>query len=357
MTRREISLLPLSALATAQPATPPRLGLNTYCLRALRWHDAQLLDYAASLKLDAVFLQDSLDPQAKDPAHWPQVKAHAERLGLHLETGGSSMYPRNNDAAGVAASIETLLHNIRRAAAMGSPLVRALVAGDRYALPRLPMEQIQETVLQILRAARSEALDRNVKIAIEVHKDLQAWEHRELIVAAGKDYVGTYLDTGNPPFVAEDPLLTLETLGEFALTVHLRDSVLFENQRGIAVQWVPLGEGVIDFARYMKAVQERCPAAVVYIKPVTGRPPQTLPVWDPGYWELFPKARAAEFARFVALARKGQPYEGNMVLEDLLGRPTPPQFVEAIRAQQQDHMERSVAYAKSKLQLGRKWRA
>ena len=50
------------------------LGLNTYCLRAMRWHDLKLLDYAAGLKLDAVFLQDSIDPGVNDPAHWKEVK-------------------------------------------------------------------------------------------------------------------------------------------------------------------------------------------------------------------------------------------------------------------------------------------
>ena len=45
------------------------MGLNTYCLRAMRWPDAQLLDYCGRLKLDGVFLQDSLDPKVMDPAH------------------------------------------------------------------------------------------------------------------------------------------------------------------------------------------------------------------------------------------------------------------------------------------------
>jgi len=62
--------------------TTPELGLNTYCLRALKWADAQLLDYTASLKLDAVFLQDSSDPKTKEPAHWAEVKEQAGRLGL-----------------------------------------------------------------------------------------------------------------------------------------------------------------------------------------------------------------------------------------------------------------------------------
>ena len=53
------------------------LGLNTYCLRAFRWPDLKLLEYAASLKLDAVFLQDSLDPGVNDPA---QVRNAPEKL-------------------------------------------------------------------------------------------------------------------------------------------------------------------------------------------------------------------------------------------------------------------------------------
>jgi hypothetical protein len=54
----------------------------------------------------------------------------------------------------------------------------------------------------------------------------------------------------------------------------------------------------------------------------------------------------------MALAKRGQPYEKNMVVEDLQGRPTPPHFLEAIRFQQRDHMERSIAYARKTLDLG-----
>ena len=90
MNRREflasLAVAPLALAARSSPMFP--IGINTYSIRALRWNDEQLLDYAASLKLDAIFLQDSPDPRAMDPSHWPEVKAQAERLGLHLETGG-----------------------------------------------------------------------------------------------------------------------------------------------------------------------------------------------------------------------------------------------------------------------------
>ena len=39
-------------------------------------------------------------------------------------------------------------------------------------------------------------MDAGVKIAIENHKELQAWETRQVIETAGKEFVGSYLDTG-----------------------------------------------------------------------------------------------------------------------------------------------------------------
>src|SRR6185295_5644083 len=132
---------------------------------------------------------------------------------------------------------------------MGSPLVRTLVASDRAGLPPGPPEQHIETMIRLLRTLRAETMDAGVKIAIENHKDLMCWQTRQIIDGAGKEFVGSYLDTGNPVFVMEDPLQTVETLGPVALTLHLRDSVIYESRNGIAVQWVPLGEGVVDFKK------------------------------------------------------------------------------------------------------------
>ena len=296
-----------SAIAPALPAWQGRLpmGLNTYCLRALRWDDARLLDYCAARKLDAVFLQDSLDPRTADPAHWSGVRAQAARLGLHLETGGGGIFPKTPDA--VPASVDHILKNLARAKAMGSPIVRCVMASERAALPPGPIEAHIATMVKLLRGVRSQVMDAGLKIAIEIHKDLQAWEHRMMIEAAGTEFVGTYLDTGNPVFVMEDPLTTIEEVGRYALTMHLRDSVVYETPRGIAVQWVPLGEGTVDFKQVIAKVREHCPPVYIYIKPITGRPPQVLPVHDREFWKSYPKARAADFARFLALARRGQP--------------------------------------------------
>jgi sugar phosphate isomerase/epimerase len=338
------------ALPAARMTGPIPMGLNTYCLRALQWSDAQLLDYCASQRLDAIFLQDSLDPKKDDPAHWQWVKTRARELGLHLQTGGGAVLPKSPaDFDNIA---KTLRRNIERAAAMGSPLVRLLLASDRASLPPGPVEQHIETAVKLFRTVRSQTMDAGLKLAVEVHKDLQAWEHRILIETAGTDFVGTYLDTGNPVFVMEDPMTTVEELGPYALTVHLRDSVVYEHPDGIAVQWVPLGEGTVNFPRIIEKVREVCQNVHVFIKPITGRPPYVHRIFDKAYWTAYPKARSAEFARFLALAKKGRPYEGHVVIEDLPGRKTPEAFVPAVQYQQREHMERSIAFARTKLGLG-----
>ncbi|MCC7154651.1 MAG: sugar phosphate isomerase/epimerase [Bryobacterales bacterium] len=331
------------------------LGLNTYCLRALRWNDAQLLEYAAGLKLDCIFLQDSLDPKAMEPSHWAEVRAQAGSFGLSLATGGGGVLPKTPEA--FESSRQHLILHARRAAAMGSPIVRCVCAAERSAFPPGAPEQHMETMIRLLKSVRPEITSSGVKVAIEIHKDWQAWELKRIIEGAGKDFVGVYLDTGNPVFVMEDPLLTLETLAPYALTLHLRDSVVYEHKRGIAVQWVPLGEGVIDFKRIAARARELCPGIPTHVKPITGRPPTILPIYEDSFWKMYPHARASELSRFLAIARQGHPYENHMVIEDLPGRQTPAQFVAAIQFQQRDHMERGIEYAKKTLDLGNRWRA
>ena len=358
MIRRDfLKLAPAAALPLmAQAPVVFPMGYNTYCLRALRFTDSQHLDFAAAQKLDAIFLQDSVDPLAQDPAHWKEVRAKAADLKLHLESGGAGILPKSPDQ--IDASIATLRKNIVRAQALGSPIVRAVIASDRAALPKgVPPEAHLETVLKILKAVRQQVLDAHVKIAMEVHKDFSAWEHRQLIETAGPEMVGSYLDTGNPVFMMEDPLTTVEELGRYAVTLHLRDSVVYETKRGIAVQWVPLGEGVVDFGQILARARELCPQVHVFIKPITGRPPVILPIYETGFWKDYQRTRARDLARFLKLAREGRPYEGHVVIEDLQNQAVPPHFVEAVKYQQREHMERSIAYGKEKLNLGRRWRA
>ena len=302
-----------------------------------------------------MFLQDSLDPDREKLEHWREIGAHARQLKLHIETGVGAVLPRSS--GNVEASRQQLLLGLARSHACGSPLVRCLLAGDRAHLPPVSDAQNISAMVKLLKSVESQFRDAGIKVAIENHKDLRAWETREVIEAAGKDWVGSYLDTGNPVFVVENPLTTVEVLGPYALCVHLRDSVVYECLTGAMVQWVPLGQGNINFHEIARRVHTLKPDVYVYIKPITGRPPHLMPYLDSNFWKGYPDARAFEFARFAALAKQGRPYEKAMVIEDIPGRQTPEPFVAALRYQQREHMEAIVEYAKKSLNLGVRWRA
>jgi len=242
------------------------------------------------------------------------------------------------------------------AKAVGAKSMRCFLGGSADRVGEPGIEAHMENTIKVFRSVRSEALDLGVKIAIENHDgDMQAREVRTLIEESGKDFVGSTLDTGNPLWVVEDPLVTLEVLAPYAVTTHIRDSVLFEHPRGAAGQWVALGDGQIDFVRFVELFRKWCPQSSMQLEVITGRPPRVIPYLEPDFWKPFPKALSSEFARFVALAKAGHPYMGAMVIEDVAGQQNPI-MNEALKEQQRLDLERSLEYARKKLNVGVNWR-
>ena len=123
------------------------------------------------------------------------------------------------------------------------------------------------------------------------------------------------------------------------------------------MQWVPLGEGVVDFKRIVAKAREVCPPIAIYNKPITGRPPAHLPIYDPAFMkELGVTCGPRTWRASLRSAKHGRPYEGHMVIEDVPGK-TPEPIAAALQYQQRDHMQRGVEYARKALDLGIKWRA
>ena len=205
------------------------------------------------------------------------------------------------------------------------------------------------------RGVRPEGLDIGVKVAIENHNgDLTAREVKTIIEEAGKDFVGSNLDTGNPMWLLEDPLMTLEILAPYVVTTHIRDSALYEHPRGAAFQWVALGDGSMDLARIVALFKQVCPQAAMQLEIITGRPPQVLPYLEADFWKAFPKLPASDFARFLALAKRCHPFMGEMMVAGT-GK-LPATYDAAITEQQRVDLERSFDYAKKTLGVGVRWK-
>ncbi len=347
-------------MASPPPAAdeiPIKLGFDTYSVRAFGWKAPQLLSYAAGLKLDTIQISSLDDYESLDPAYLQRVKDEADQLHIQIDGGTGCICPSSQAfSKNGPPARDRVLQGLRVAAAVGARSMRCYLGSGADRIGEPGIEAHMENTIRLFRSVRSEALDLRVKIAIENHNgDMQAREVRALIEESGKDFVGSTLDTGNPLWVVEDPLLALEVLAPYVITTHVRDSVLFEHPRGAAGQWVALGDGQIDFGRFVEQFRQWCPQASMQLEIITGRPPRVLPYLEQDFWKAFPKALASEFARFVALAKTGHPFMGAMVIEDATGQ-HPAIMGEALKEQQRVDLERSLEYAKRKLNVGVRWR-
>jgi sugar phosphate isomerase/epimerase len=325
-----------------------KLGIDNFAVRSMGWKAPALIDYAASLAVDSLFITDLDAFEKLDDAYLIELKKKAADKGLQIQVGTWSICPTSTTfKKNWGTADEHLALGIRVAKALGSPVLRVILGngGDR-STPGGIEARIKDTVT-VLQSARALALDSEVKIAVENHGgDMQSWELVTLIEAAGKEFVGANMDSGNATWTMEDPLVNLENLGPYVLTTSLRDSAIWESAKGATVQWTAMGDGTVDLAAYFKRFAELCPNATVHIETISGFN-REIPYLEAGFWKAWPKYRAQEFARFLALAKKGTPRKAWTAPEGKDRKLADQEY-------QKSEVERSIRYCKEVLGLGLK---
>jgi sugar phosphate isomerase/epimerase len=302
-----------AAAQTSAAAVRPRLGLDTFSIGAQNWTPMQILDFAARMKIDVVqfseirFLGSADWKVALDPANLRAIRTKADELGIKLEVGMRSIGPTSGSfdkAAGTAE--EQILRMVEAAKILGSPLMRCFQGTQADRNSNID-RHIDETV-KVLRSVRTRVIDSGVKIAVENHAgDMQARELKRLIEESGKDFVGATIDSGNAMWTIEDPHLTLEVLAPYVLTSHMRDSYVFNSERGTAVQWCRMGDGNIDMEGYLRKFVAQCPGKTINLEVIVQGSPRLFNYRDPQAWEIFQTTPAWEWARFLARVEKGEP--------------------------------------------------
>jgi len=326
----------------------PMLGLDNFAVRGMAWKAAQLIDYAASINADSLFITDLDAFESFDAPYLAGVKAHAREKGVQLHVGTWSICPTSKAfKPNWGTAQEHLALAIRVAHGVGSPVIRAVLGTWEDRLTDGGIKRhIAETVT-VCRACRSQAIDAGVKIAIENHAgDMYSSEVVQLVEAAGKDYVGVNLDSGNALWTLEDPLASLEVLGPLTVTTSLRDSAVWRTPHGASVQWTAMGEGDIDLVAYFARFKRLCPGVPVHIETISGFA-REFPYLNPEFWKAWPDMPASSFARFVAIAERGKPRSPW----------EPPAGIDRTKAEQdyqKGELERSLSYCRKNLGLGQK---
>ncbi|HEX5414339.1 MAG TPA: sugar phosphate isomerase/epimerase family protein [Chloroflexota bacterium] len=334
-----------------------RLGIDSYSLRWQGWDAFQLLEYSAKLGLDNVHFSERRNFASLEEDYLVSLKSRADALGLAVEVGmgsfdrlSTSFQPQHGTGEGQLGQM------LRAAEIVGSPVVRCFLGSQNDRLGDVSIQQHLDECARTLKAVAPLARDLGIKVAVENHGgvDLLARELKALVEAVGTDAVGVCLDTGNPAYGGEDPVLTTEILAPYVVTSHVRDTRVWTVEDGAMAQWAPLGEGNVDLQRIVQILREQAPNPPVDLEIITGSNPKHLDYLAPEsqVWRMYPDMPARDFARFVALAQQGTPRPidqlvGPYNLEGLSGAE-----LETFRAQQRQHFEASVRYAKEVLGLG-----
>ena len=331
----------------AQPVNP-RLGMDNFAVRAMGWKAQALVDYAAALALDSLFITDLDAFESFDDGPLRALREYAAARRIAIQVGTWSICPTSKAFKPKWGTAEEhLALAIRVAHAVGSPVVRVVLGTWEDRLTDGGIDRHIAEVVKVCRAGRSRAVDANVKIAIENHAgDMHSTELARLVEAAGTDYVGVNFDSGNALWTLEDPIDCLETLGKYTVTTSLRDSAVWMSEQGARVAWTAMGEGTIDQRAFFGRFRELCPNVPVHIETISGFN-RELPYLQADFWKAWPQMPARSLARFEALARNGHavaPWQA----------PPGQDKTKAEQDYQRAELERSILYCRNELQLGRR---
>lgn len=341
-----LALAPLSARAAAAPLLDVagrriRLGMDNFAVRASGWKGRELVDYAAGLKLDTLFITDLPGLGSLEASAASELRQYAADKGVEIQLGSWSICPTSKAfKKDWGTAEEHLSLGLKLSKAVGSPVFR-VVLGTREdrRTPGGIEARILDTV-KVLKACRHLSQDLGVKVSIENHAgDMTADELVWLVESAGREYVGVNMDSGNAMWTLEDPIESLEKLGPYTLTTSLRDSRAWATDKGCKVQWTAMGDGgCVDLKKYFARFAQLCPGVAVNIETIGGFAVE-FPYYEDSFWDAFPKKTAAEFTRFLNVVRRGNAmdqYDGND------------------KQRQRDELEKSIRYCREELGLGAK---
>ena len=299
------ALAPFAAPVTARPAGTTRLGIvaYSYAIRraaepAGRLHDPiGFVEHCRARGAGGV--QVSLG--IRDREYCAHLRDLLAAAGMYLE--GIVRPPQER------ADVERFEREVETARACGTQVLRtALVNGRRYETFRSAEDfrRFRARSRDALALARPVVERRQVRLAVENHKDWRAAELIELLRETRSPHLGVCVDTGNNLALLETVEETVETLAPLAFTTHLKDMAVEDFRDGFLLAEVPLGSGFVDLRRTVDRLRRANPAIRFNLEMIT-RDPLRIPCLTEGYWATLEDMPARRLAAALTRVRSQAP--------------------------------------------------
>ena len=318
ITRRDCLIAAGAMLGVASgQRTSTRLGVELGCIGANKFTPYQFLDYFHKVGIEAAqFNAGTLGVKAGDPdeAELRKIRSYAANLGISLQAfSGRSICPTSSGFDTRSGTAEQqITRDLGIARIIGASCMRVVLGSFK---DRPEIGRHLESMTKVIKNVRPQIRDSGVKLALENHNaDLQAREIKTLIEEVGFDVLGVNIDSGNPLAIMEDPHLTLEILGPYVLTSHVRDTAVWRVPEGVAMRWVNMGEGNVDIDGWVKKFVEMHPALPVSFENLPTPQPRIVPIFTPDALRYFPKHARCGFEPVSCPGERGKPLPpGNAV--------------------------------------------
>jgi sugar phosphate isomerase/epimerase len=228
----------------------------------------------------------------------------AAELDLYLDLHVPLPVDWRGDASRIAQREQKFHLVCRLVAERGGRAVHTAV-GARERFEDLPRwnEFVATTVVGCLRRLAPELRELGLRVGIENHWDFSTYQILQVIEQVGADVVGFGLDTGNVPILAEAPDRAVERAAPFAVTLHLKDAMLFSTTRGAMRPVMPIGEGQMDIAAAVRTFYRHNPHLHFTIEDHPGL--HELEYFEPWWLAAVPELTAYDVATTARLAHEG----------------------------------------------------
>src|SRR5688572_27384814 len=115
----------LPVIAQSKPRI--KLGIDNFAVRGMGWKAPALIEYAASLKTNSLFISDLDAFESFDEKYLGDLKSGAAGKGLQIHVGTWSICPTSKSFRNKWGTAEEhLALGIRVAKALGSPVLRVV---------------------------------------------------------------------------------------------------------------------------------------------------------------------------------------------------------------------------------------
>jgi len=276
------------------------------------------LDHAVELGMEGLFFRTILEMSATlDVGELREIRAHADELGLYLETGLGKVNPYALPEAPEIRAVgdgDTRLgfERMLRACAeidcrevwIGTANYKSQYAGlfayDRFRTDVSWSEQLRasEAFLRVLAPA---ARDLGIHLNVETHEEITTFEVVRLVEAVGPDVMGITFDIANVVQRGESPVMAAERVAPYVRQTHLKDIVMVFVADGVQKQLRPCGEGLIDYETILPLLARYHPTLNLSIENPNERSLSTMRFFDAAWHASHVDLTTAEVADYVRL--------------------------------------------------------